>query len=127
MRRALSICSRRGCSNLSERGPCPKHRVRRWSTDGVPRQQRGYGAEWEALRREVIHAEHVCCVCGEALACPVCKQQGLPAQVDHEKAKASGGTDDRDNLRAICKDCHQLKSSREGSKARGGGRNLQNV
>jgi len=40
-------------------------------------------------------------------------------QVDHIKPKAEGGTDDLDNLQAICADCHADKTAAESAKARG--------
>jgi len=48
--------------------------------------------------------------------CQVCLSSGrttLAAEVDHIKRKADGGTDDVDNLQAICRECHRLKTAVE--------------
>lgn len=50
--------------------------------------------------------------------CQPCKRQGRPAQadeVDHIVSKANDGTDDYDNLQAICTDCHKAKTKAETS------------
>ena len=46
--------------------------------------------------------------------CQPCLSRGRPTpatEVDHIKPKAKGGTDASDNLQAICRDCHEAKSS----------------
>jgi len=48
----------------------------------------------------------------------------MPAHaVDHIRPKSQGGTDDIENLRAICKACHQAKTQEESNrkKSKGGG------
>jgi 5-methylcytosine-specific restriction protein A len=55
--------------------------------------------------------------------CVSCLRAGIvtPAEeVDHVKPLSQGGTDDQDNLQALCKGCHSAKSAREAS----GGRKL---
>jgi len=34
----------------------------------------------------------------------------LATEVDHILSKANGGTDDENNLQAICKVCHRIKT-----------------
>lgn len=94
------------------KGPCANHeRRKRWSTDGVSRQARGYGADWEARRKRVLARDPFCTIRTH------CK--GAPSTtVDHIKAKAEGGTDDDSNLRGACKDCHRAKSAREGARGK---------
>ena len=74
-----------------------------WSK--LSRHERGYGAAWDKLRKVILARDmHLC---------QPCKAKGrvTAAQaVDHIKAKASGGTDDPANLRAICNECHRTKS-----------------
>ncbi|MFB9248529.1 HNH endonuclease [Sphaerisporangium melleum] len=38
--------------------------------------------------------------------------------MDHVKNAASGGTDEFDNLKAMCEPCHRVKSSAEGGRAK---------
>jgi 5-methylcytosine-specific restriction enzyme A len=106
---ALRPCPYSGCRSLVRKGPCANHQGRKeWSTAGVSRQARGYGAAWERTRREVMVEEPVCRICG----------QRPSAMVDHIVPKAEGGTDERSNLRGVCKRCHQVKSAREGARGR---------
>ena len=72
------------------------------------RQSRGYGAEWEQTRKRILSRDKG--------LCQVCKADGRlrPAkQVDHKVPKAEGGTEDDDNLQAICSDCHKAKTAKE--------------
>ena len=79
------------------------------------RHERGYGSDWDKLRLFVLERDHYLCqVCLEDDRVTPCNI------VDHIKAKAEGGTDDPENLRAICKDCHATKTGKEGARGRGG-------
>lgn len=40
-------------------------------------------------------------------------------QVDHKLPKFEGGTDDDENLQAICVTCHQAKTAAEARRGRG--------
>ncbi|WP_286801395.1 HNH endonuclease [Marinobacter sp. UBA2498] len=53
--------------------------------------------------------------------CQPCLATGrvMPAvAVDHIVPKAEGGTDSDENLQAICKSCHKLKTENESKRAR---------
>lgn len=79
----------------------------RWDHDGKSSHQRGYGAEWQKLRRQILDDDPLC---------RVCRQQGrtrLATAVDHIKSKAKGGTDALDNLRPICDACHRAKTAED--------------
>lgn len=81
-----------------------------WKPDAVrgTRQERGYGAEWERLRRRILERD-------EGL-CQPCLERGRPTvgtQVDHILPKSRGGTDDLANLQTICLACHNAKTARE--------------
>lgn len=81
---------------------------RPWYHDRKSRQQRGYGAAWEKLRKLILQRD--------AYLCQPCREAGklTPAKsVDHIVPKAKGGTDDPGNLRAICHDCHDAKTRRD--------------
>lgn len=101
-------CREPGCPERAvERGRCAAHRVAPWS-GSTPRSSR----PWDRLRRHVLtRDEHRCYLCG------------APAdQVDHVVPRFEGGTDDPDNLAAICVPCHALKSAAEAKRAQHGGR-----
>jgi len=85
-----------------------------WSKES--RQSRGYGAEWEKVRAQVIERD--------LGMCQECKRQGRVAagrDVDHKvsKAKAAqmGWREDQiespANLEYLCTTCHKIKSARE--------------
>lgn len=78
------------------------------------RQERGYGAAWDKARKRVMLRD-----CG---LCQPCKRANLitiAAEVDHIVNKAIGGTEDDDNLQAICGPCHETKTAQEAAQARG--------
>ena len=88
---------------------------RGWQPDSVrgSRQQRGYGADWQRLRKQILERDgHLC---------QPCRRQGrvtAARQVDHIKPKAHGGTDAPRNLQSICTKCHRTKTAKE---SQGGG------
>ena len=85
-----------------------------WSKES--RQSRGYGAEWEQVRAEVIaRAKGMC---------EECARQGRVAMgkdVDHitsrAKAKVLGWsharTENPRNLQYLCRPCHEAKTAQE--------------
>jgi 5-methylcytosine-specific restriction protein A len=79
-----------------------------WDHGGKSRQARGYGAAWDRVRKAVMQRD-------KGLCQPCLERDRLtPAHaVDHILAKANGGTDNPDNLRAICRACHLDKTMRD--------------
>lgn len=78
------------------------------------RQSRGYGTAWDKLRAYVMTRD--------AGLCQPCDELGRVTQakaVDHIVPKSNGGTDDVENLQAICTDCHAAKTVLEAMAARG--------
>lgn len=78
------------------------------------RKARGYGSEWERIRKLVLSRDKG--------LCQPCLAEGkyrTARQVDHIVPKAKGGTDDDSNLQSICVDCHQRKTQQEAKEARG--------
>lgn len=114
-------CRHPGCGQLVRDGSsyCHAHQSdRRTTRFGDDRRgsasERGYGSAWAKLRGRIMQRD-----CG---LCQPCLKAGrvTPArQVDHIISKAEGGTDDEDNLQAICMDCHKSKTGREASRGRG--------
>ena len=76
------------------------------STDGKTTTERGYGATWQRLRKQVMSRDQGMCV--------VCREAGKlvkGTECDHIKPKATGGTDDIDNLQMLCATHHRDKTA----------------
>ena len=85
-----------------------------WQGDRGSRHERGYGADWVRLQKLIMKRD--------GKMCQPCLRKGRPtpaAEVDHIKPKSQGGTNDWDNLEAICRACHAPKTAREGLEKRG--------
>lgn len=89
-----------------------------WSTES--RHSRGYGAEWDRIRKRVIERDMG--------LCQPCKEQGRVTAyraVDHIVSKAKAErmgwrpeqVDDLRNLQCICNACHDEKTARENGRA----------
>jgi 5-methylcytosine-specific restriction enzyme A len=84
-----------------------------WEGKGS-RHERGYGSQWVKARARVLARD--------TYLCQPCMKAGrttTATEVDHVKPKAKGGTDDDDNLVAICRSCHRDKTAREAAEAQG--------
>ena len=68
------------------------------------------GRGWQALRRQVLCEEPACRLCG-----------GSAEHVDHIRPLWDGGTNERENLQALCTSCHTKKSRDEMASGRHGG------
>lgn len=113
-------CAHAGCGALvfDGSGWCDKHRKYRpgkfSDRHRASRQQRGYGAQWERVRKQVMQRDKG--------LCQVCMDTGritAAVAVDHIQPKAEGGTDDLENLQAICAECHAAKTAAEGRRGVG--------
>tara|TARA_B100001063_G_scaffold247320_1_gene292610 strand:+ start:5318 stop:5635 length:318 start_codon:yes stop_codon:yes gene_type:complete len=72
------------------------------------RHQRGYGRDWELIRKQALKRD--------AYLCQSCRATGKyikATTVDHIKAKEHGGTDAMSNLQSLCDSCHKAKTARE--------------
>ena len=78
-----------------------------WSTQ--TRQQRGYGAQWDKLRKQVLRRDAYLC-----RPCLADDRLTSATEVDHIVPKAKGGTDTPSNLQAICRACHRAKTTIDG-------------
>lgn len=69
------------------------------------RQQQGYGADWQRLRRFILARD------------PVCRDETGCAEpstdADHIVSRRRGGTDATANLRGLCHRHHSSKTARE--------------
>lgn len=74
---------------------------------GTPRLSDTSGHRWAKLREQVLREEPLCRPCrARNLVTP-------SAECDHILPLAQGGTDERENLQGICRECHRDKSARE--------------
>lgn len=99
-------CRYRGCPNLTDspRGYCEQHaKLESKNYDKYirsPESKKRYGYRWRKLRERFLHKNPLC---------EICKQQGrytIATEVHHIKPLAEGGTNDTENLMALCKPCH---------------------
>lgn len=103
--RPASPCTVPGCPRRSlGHGLCAVH-ARQRSLQGDEQRgsasERGYGAAWRVIRDAYL-ADH-----------PDCVSCGAPAtDVDHIIARRWGGTDDEENLQALCHECHAKKTAK---------------
>lgn len=78
------------------------------------RHERGYGSAWVKTRARILKRDmHLC------QPCLTTGRPTLATEVDHVTPKAKGGTDDDENLQAICHDCHVVKTEAEAAEAQG--------
>lgn len=74
--------------------------------------ERGYGAEWQRLRKRILKRDN--------WLCRSCREVGIvksATNVDHITPRAEGGTEDENNLQSLCKDCHDMKTLSESARA----------
>ena len=79
-----------------------------WQGQRGTRHERGYGSAWTKLRLTILARD--------SYLCQACLTLGRPTpatDVDHVRAKAKGGTDERDNLQSLCAPCHAAKTAED--------------
>lgn len=79
------------------------------TTPAATPRKRGSG--WMAIRARVLARDGWTCQCEE---CASTGRVLVAHEVDHIVPLAAGGTDDLSNLRAINRECHKVKTAREG-------------
>jgi 5-methylcytosine-specific restriction protein A len=80
-----------------------------WSK--VSRHKRGYGSEWEKIRKVILIRDNYLCA--------ICIKEGRVTtanQVDHIVSKAKGGKDNYSNLQSLCEAHHTQKTIEETGK-----------
>lgn len=108
------VCSYPACRERAiARGRCALHprediRTKRENSSSTAR---GYGYEWQQIRKAHLKQYPYCVVCGE-----------LGNQVDHILPLSKGGTNNPDNRQTLCSTHHSQKTVLEdggfGNKAR---------
>ena len=104
------------CGRTCKAAACPRCELREqareqgWTNHSASGSNvdRGYGADWQRARAQVLKRNPRCEYCNL-----------MPSTtVDHLIPKYKGGSDDPSNLRACCNDCHVRKSKREAAESR---------
>ena len=115
-RRPAKPCAQTGCPNkaLPGKSRCEQHQAvlearqqevkREHDKRRGTRQERGYGASWQRLRKIVLNREPLC---------RHCKAMGklTPAkEVDHIDGNVNNSS--MNNLQPLCKGCHSRKTAK---------------
>ncbi|MBN1954282.1 MAG: HNH endonuclease [Anaerolineae bacterium] len=107
-RRAARACSTPGCPNLV-RGEarlcrvCSARQRRAQDARRPTAAARGYGEKWRRLRASYLARHPACAACG-----------GMAVIVHHIVRKRNGGSDEDDNLIALCRSCHSYLHAKTG-------------
>jgi len=115
-RRAARPCSHPGCPGLVRgRGSyCETHEREhrdRYELGRGSSASRGYGARWRRLRKIFLAAHPLC---EDPYGIHASYSEVSPStDVDHIIARKDGGTDEWNNLQALCHECHSRKTAIE--------------
>ena len=100
MHHAARVCSQPGCPAIAvEGGRCARHQLA--ERPRATPSERGYGAEWQRIRRVFLRENPCCVLCGQPAT-----------DVDHIVPLSRGGTHDAENLQALCHSHHSQKTTR---------------
>lgn len=119
-RRLQRPCRTQGCTALhrNSNSYCDEHQSELigWARSQLKKgntTKRGYGAAWRRIRSYVLQRDKYLCV-----PCFDVGRVTEAAEVDHKVPLAEGGTEDVENLQAICTECHKKKTQTESKRAR---------
>ena len=107
-------CSFPGCPNLTDGRYCKEHekqenkRYEKYDRD--PAVRRRYGRAWKRIRDSYISQHPLC---------EECEKNGKlirAEEVHHKKPLSEGGTHARENLIALCKECHARTHAESGDR-----------
>jgi len=100
--RAPRPCSHPGCPRLVRGSSrlCDAHQAEKWRRDSVRRRARGeeldYGPRWRQIRARLLKDRPLCQRCGRSKA----------TVAHHIVRRRDGGSDELNNLLAVCPLCH---------------------
>ena len=107
-------CSYPGCPRLTEGRFCDEHEkmeARRYEKyDRDPAVRRRYGRAWKRIRDSYAAAHPLC---------EQCLKEGRyvkTEEIHHKLPLSKGGTHDRENLVALCKECHARIHAKNGDR-----------
>jgi 5-methylcytosine-specific restriction protein A len=110
--KAKKPCAYQGCPNLTGGRYCEEHaklaakQYNQYSRD--PATNKRYGRSWARIRAAFLSANPLC---------ERCKRDGrlTPAEMVHHKVRLTdGGTNDWNNLMALCTECHSRLHAEQG-------------
>lgn len=104
----LKPCTFAGCSALTKGGRCPAHAKAREQYRGSS-TERGYGSDWQRLRRWFLSRNPLCVKCKAAgMVTPAEEVDHITPHKGDERLRM-----DVANLQALCKPCHSAKTATE--------------
>ena len=115
-RKPKQPCRYPGCPRLTDERYCEAHRkmaslqYERYGRDAVAKRR--YGSAWQKIRARVLAAHPLC---------EQCRKEGrltVATEVHHILPLGHGGTNDEENLMALCKPCHSRISVEMGDRFR---------
>ena len=110
--KARKPCAHHGCPRLVNSRYCPEHakaEAAQYNRYGRDRERdKYYGRPWKQIRAAYIAAHPLCELCrGDSRL--------TPAVIVHHKRKLTdGGTNDWENLQALCSECHSRLHAKRG-------------
>lgn len=115
MTRAPKLCANAQCGELVPQGVryCQDCSQTRWKATNTPKSRSAEG-NWRKKRKRVLKRDSHHCRLNYVGICI-----GIATEVDHIIPVTQNGSDDMENLQAVCGPCHRAKSSDEGHVAAG--------
>jgi 5-methylcytosine-specific restriction protein A len=108
----MKPCAYPGCKNMTSGRYCEEHtkaEAKRYNKyDRDPGSGRRYGRTWKQIRSAFLASHPLCEMC-------IAEGRLTPATLVHHKRKLTdGGTNDEDNLQALCLECHSRLHAENG-------------
>ena len=107
-------CAYRGCPNLTKERYCDFHaksdmrEYNKYRRD--PESNKRYGRSWKKIQAAYLSANPLC---------DICKNEGKfasAAMAHHKRKLTDGGTNEYDNLMALCNSCHARLHAEQGDR-----------
>jgi 5-methylcytosine-specific restriction protein A len=110
---SASPAKRRRFACLCGAADCQHGRRSGWATHPPPANAYAYGSGWQARAKRVLERDGYQCQLRFPVICI-----GKATQVDHIVQPEAGGTNDLENLRAVCRPCHARRTGQQGALAK---------
>ena len=103
-------CAHHGCRELTANRYCEAHAKQDAKNFRTHESGKRYGTQWRKIRARYI---------ADNPLCEMCKDDGrlTPADTVHHKRRiADGGTNESENLQALCSSCHSRLHAKDGER-----------